>query len=149
MTTYEFRRTGRHFDAAGLGSFQRRAWYTNDGEALVAGEPACTFSRSGWGRVYTAKTGTFEVGRFEARGGWRTGGALTWHGVRYEVTTASQWKGSLLLSRYGVELARFTPHGWRTDIRIDVPGDAPPAGLLVFVAWITWVLQQGRAAAAG
>lgn len=74
---------------------------------------------------------------------------MTWDAVEYELASKSAMKGSVTLDRHGEELAEFVVRGFKNEVTITVAdGVAPPAGLLLFCAWIAQVKIRDRAAAA-
>ena len=141
---------GSRFAAAELGSMNQRSWFTSDFEVAPLGGAALTFHRSGWGRRYRALDATGHVvGERDHLGFFERRGPISWDGVAYDFGTQSQWKGSMVLLRYGEELSHFRVDGWGRKVTIETPNAAAlPPGLLLFGAWMTILQRRDTAAAA-
>lgn len=139
---------GGAFVAAELGRMTQRSWFTSDFNVAPIGGAALTFRRTGWGRRYRALDATGHVvGARDRQGFFQSRGPITWEGVAYDFGSQSQWKGTMVLLRYGEQLAHFRVDGWARKITIETPNAAAaPPGLLLFGAWMA--LQQRRDTAA-
>jgi hypothetical protein len=152
MGTFEIRKGhGGRFAAAELGWFKQRKWYSVVTEAHPVSGGVLLFRRKSWNRIWLAEdTQGRVVGEHDRQQLMRGRGPVVWESVQYELARHSAWKGSFVLSRYDEELARFTPHWIGSRIEVEVPEGqrVPPAGLLLFCAWITLQTQRDNAAAA-
>lgn len=151
MAAYTFERGPKGlYEAQGLGWFKQVKWWSYDADVGVVGGERLRFTRLSWARGYHADGPTgIRIGDF-LRESWIHGrGPVHWNDVTYEFGNESAWKGTFALSRYDERLALLGVKGFKQNVEITVPdGQAvPPAGLLVFCAWIAWVTARERSAA--
>lgn len=152
---------GGRFACPALGEWKQRKWYSYDADAVLASGHLLTFRRTNWNRVHLAEVPTSRgavhtIGEFDKTSWLRDSGTVSWEGVDYDFGTKSGWKGTFALSRHGVELAELKVTGWKQDIEITLPeagtaatasSSRPPAGLLLFCAWIALITIRDRTAA--
>lgn len=157
MTTYTVSKgKGGVFGAEGLGQCKQRTWFSYDADATLADGRPLAFRRTNWNRVHLAETPTSSgqahtIGEFDKTSWLREAGIVRWDGVDHDFGTQSGWKGTFALSRHGEELALIKVSGWKQDIEITVRDTAttePPAGLLLFCAWISLLTVRDRSGAA-
>lgn len=139
------------YAADGLGAFRQRTWRSPDTDAEPVGDGPVRFTRTIWGRTYTATTETgAELGRHDRTTVMRCSGPIRWSGVDYEFARTHNWKNVFTLSRYGEPLATFSPARFGGTILVTTSDTATvPPGLLLFCAWITLVTVRDGGAAAG
>lgn len=156
MTTHTMSKAkGGRFGAEGLGEWKQRKWFSYDADATLADGRNLSFRRTKWNRVHLAEVNTSSgqphlLGEFDKTSWLRESGPVMWEGVDYEFGAKSGWKGTFALTRHGDELAEIKVTGWKQDLVIQVHDTAatqPPAGLLLFCAWISLLTVRDRTAA--
>jgi len=141
----------RLYDLEGVGSVRLQGFLSRTAIAEADGRNWRLASSGLWGRRIEATDAAGAVaGVFEPRS-IRRGGAFRWAGHEFALRPASSWRERYALADGERELALLDGKGWgRRPVKISVDDpDAVDPGLLLFAAFVVWLLAEGNWASTG
>ena len=136
----------RLYELKGVGSLRLQGFLSRTAIAEADGRSWRLASSGLWGRRLEATDAAGAVaGVFEPRS-IRRGGALRWAGRELALRPASSWRERYALADGERELALLDGKGWgRRPVKVTVDDpDAVDPGLLLFAAFVVWLLAEGN-----